>query len=373
MTMLPTGRYRSVRARRGVMLHGVKMMRAPQGYTKEKPLVINGKPYIGGQVIPNTELDKLSKEEKQKLEGPAGGQGQQGQQVQQGKPAQQAAAQPNKQSSGQSQPSQAPAQSGQKNQSEKVQAIIDTLSHGEVLSEKNLGGGVNQTVLLDFGNGKGVFKPSSGEKRCRYSVPVGTYYKREVATYDMAKLMGMSDLVPPTVVREHKGLTGSIQAFVTNAVEAQKKGDGEYKNGKASGGKWNGERDLARAAALDFATLNTDRHDKNWMVHGSGKLFLIDNGLSFPDAHDRPQYGQSMLLEQAIRNRAEIPPEVKQHVAAKAPAILKKLAENGLTEKEIKLTMERLKLLADPSVKTFDDMWGKSKITTVGSLAQLTE
>jgi GNAT superfamily N-acetyltransferase len=48
------------------------MMRAPQGYTKEKPLVINGKPYIGGQVIPSHELEKLSGEEKAKLEDQAG-------------------------------------------------------------------------------------------------------------------------------------------------------------------------------------------------------------------------------------------------------------------------------------------------------------
>src|SRR5262245_21257310 len=47
------------------------IQRAPKGYTKEHPLIINGKKYIGGQVIPNAEIAKLSPADKKKLQQPA--------------------------------------------------------------------------------------------------------------------------------------------------------------------------------------------------------------------------------------------------------------------------------------------------------------
>lgn len=64
--MLPIGKFRLARLCRAD-IYGMKMLRAPQGYTKEKPLVINGKPYIGGQVIPNAEAEKMPEKQKEGL------------------------------------------------------------------------------------------------------------------------------------------------------------------------------------------------------------------------------------------------------------------------------------------------------------------
>lgn len=43
-------------------------VRAPRGFTKEFPFVFKGKPYVGGQYIPSSEIEGASPEEKKKLD-----------------------------------------------------------------------------------------------------------------------------------------------------------------------------------------------------------------------------------------------------------------------------------------------------------------
>jgi hypothetical protein len=42
--------------------------RAPAGYTKQKPLVVNGKPFVGGQWIPDADLENATPEQKKLIE-----------------------------------------------------------------------------------------------------------------------------------------------------------------------------------------------------------------------------------------------------------------------------------------------------------------
>ncbi len=77
-------------------------------------------------------------------------------------------------------------------------------------------GNMNEVMLVTFRDStKGVYKPKSGEDAdLRAMIPVGTYYLRERAAYEVDKFFGLS-LVPPTVIRE-EGVSsgiGSIQKF----------------------------------------------------------------------------------------------------------------------------------------------------------------
>ena len=161
-----------------------------------------------------------------------------------------------------------------------------------ISSKKNLGGGISKTELVTFGDGsKGVFKPASGEyMNFNPAIKSGTQTEREVGAWEVAKLVGMQDIVQPTVKRTINGEVGSVQKFANGQVA---------KNVQNGATEYDGDRDLARAAAFDYVLGNTDRHTGNWLVENpnqqAAKLHLIDHGLSFP------AYGNGGLSSQFVR------------------------------------------------------------------------
>jgi hypothetical protein len=63
-----------------------------------------------------------------------------------------------------------------------------------------------------------VYKPLRGESPL-WDFPDGSLYKREVAAYELAKLLGWT-FVPPTVVREGPEGIGSLQVFVRHDTQS---------------------------------------------------------------------------------------------------------------------------------------------------------
>ncbi len=126
-------------------------------------------------------------------------------------------------------------------------------------SPRRLGGGINETYTIEFQNGdKAVFK-------------VADDINHEVAAGRIAKLVGMQDLVKPSVIRVIEGKTGSLMAWT----------DGEVAKNVQRDKKFDGKDDMFRAAAFDYVIGNEDRHEKNWIVNGD-KIGLIDHGIVFP-------------------------------------------------------------------------------------------
>ncbi len=115
-----------------------------------------------------------------------------------------------------------------------------------------------------------IYKPQRGE-RPLWDFPSGTLGRREVATYLVAEAVGWG-LVPPTVLREGPYGSGSVQLF----VEAQEEihfftiqDDARYAD------------DLRRLAALDVICNNADRKAGHCLVDVDGRLWAIDNALTF--------------------------------------------------------------------------------------------
>ncbi len=100
---------------------------------------------------------------------------------------------------------------------------------------------------------------------------------------------------------------------------------------------YDGEKDLARAAAFDFLIGHTDRHTGNWMVK-EGKLRLIDNGLAFATVPPKP-HGNYMFNMEARHKNLKVPEEVANWDGEKIGAALKKA---GIEGEAIKLVKERL-------------------------------
>jgi hypothetical protein len=160
-----------------------------------------------------------------------------------------------------------------------VQTAESNLSSSKILSSTDLGGGMNSTTLVELDTGEqAVFKVENVDAGViRTNIEPGYDAEREAGAWEVAKIVGMDDLVVPTVIREIDGENGSLSLFVDGLVAKDARLTEQY----------DGPEGLARAAMFDFVIGNEDRHKGNWLVttedSGETRLRLIDHGLSFPD------------------------------------------------------------------------------------------
>ncbi len=132
----------------------------------------------------------------------------------------------------------------------------------------------NATLLVTVRHGElaslAIYKPERGEAPLWDFAP-GTLGKREVATYLVCEALGWG-LVPPTVLRDGPVGPGSVQLF----IDARE--DSHYFTIRGSG---NHVDDLMRLAAFDAVTNNADRKSGHCLLDREGRLWAIDNALTF--------------------------------------------------------------------------------------------
>ncbi len=133
--------------------------------------------------------------------------------------------------------------------------------------------GSNYTFLVtlsgaDSGRSAAVYKPRSGEAPL-YDFPDNTLYKREYAAYLVSQALGWN-MVPPTIIRDGPHGVGSVQLF----IEAdQRVHYFVFKDRQLA--------EVKKIAAFDFVTNNADRKAGHCLEDYDGKIWLIDNGLTF--------------------------------------------------------------------------------------------
>jgi uncharacterized repeat protein (TIGR03843 family) len=125
-------------------------------------------------------------------------------------------------------------------------------------------------ACLDGRTTRAVYKPGRGE-RPLWDFPAGIY-RREVAAYELSRALGW-DLVPLTLEREDGPLgPGSLQRFIEADFEQHYftlLDDDRHHD------------TLRRLCAFDIVANNTDRKGGHVLVDGDGRLWAIDNALSF--------------------------------------------------------------------------------------------
>jgi hypothetical protein len=114
---------------------------------------------------------------------------------------------------------------------------------------------------------RAIYKPARGE-RPLWDFPRQTLHLREVAAYVVSAALGDS-LVPPTTLRDGPHGPGSMQLFIHGAGEAAEI------SGPAI------ETQLRALAALDVLLNNADRKRAHLLLGDNGRLYGIDNALSF--------------------------------------------------------------------------------------------
>lgn len=153
---------------------------------------------------------------------------------------------------------------------------ISLLQDGEIVSNDLIPRGSNYTFLVRLiQNGPAgqisclaVYKPRNGEIPL-YDFPIGTLYKRELASYIVSCFLGWPN-VPPTVIREGPHGVGSIQLFVDfqqnyNYFNLRDQLPNEFR----------------RIALFDILANNADRKAGHCLMDSHNQLWSIDHGLNF--------------------------------------------------------------------------------------------
>ena len=157
--------------------------------------------------------------------------------------------------------------------------VLRILSEGEIDIEGLIPWSSNATLLVTVRDEElgllAVYKPQRGE-RPLWDFAYGTLPLREVAAYLVSDALGWG-LVPPTVLREGPHGLGSVQFFVHAREEEHFftiRDDPAYAD------------DLKRLATFDVIANNADRKSGHCLIDEQGRLWAIDNALTF---HDEPK------------------------------------------------------------------------------------
>ncbi len=153
--------------------------------------------------------------------------------------------------------------------------VLEILATAEAVDAAVLAAGSNYVYLLtlrhpDAGDGYAIYKPRRGEAPLS-DFPDGTLYKREVAAYLISEALGW-DLIPPTIVRE-EGLGGGVGALQLFIEHDPSQHYFTIKDERPN--------EMRRVAAFDWLTNNADRKGGHCLIDKNGRLWCIDQGLTF--------------------------------------------------------------------------------------------
>jgi hypothetical protein len=115
---------------------------------------------------------------------------------------------------------------------------------------------------------RAVYKPGRGESPL-WDFAAGTLYRREVAAYELSKVLGWPR-IPPTVVRQDAPHgVGAVQLF----IEA----DGRHFLGANKAGR----ETWLQVALFDVIANNADRKSGHCLFDAQDNVWVIDHGLTF--------------------------------------------------------------------------------------------
>lgn len=218
-------------------------------------------------------------------------------------------------------------------------ALILALQQGKCQLEGQFVAGSNATFLAHISaNGESlpvVYKPTRGE-RPLWDFPTGSLTRREVAAYQVSRLLGW-ELVPPTVLRRSGPAGGgSVQLYIPHQPE-----DHFFNFSPAD------QERLRPVVLLDVLINNADRKSGHVFLDAERRIWLIDHGLCF---HREEKLRTVLWLFAGTPVPPELLADLKHLVDQLAPdspawLALKKL----IRPSEIRAMLRRaLALLAEP-------------------------
>ena len=220
--------------------------------------------------------------------------------------------------------------------SDPTERLLADLPELEVLGL--LRGASNYTFLARLGPHPpaglmAVYKPARGESPL-WDFEAGTLYRREVAAYELSKVLGWPS-IPPTVVRqEGPHGVGAVQLF----IDADRR---HYLDEQSSR-----QKTWARVALFDVIANNADRKSGHCLFDADDHVWVIDHGLTFHVDHKLRTVIWDFSGE-------PMPPELcgdveRALIDVEKGGLAKKLAEL-LRPGEVRVLKRRLRGVLDPS------------------------
>jgi uncharacterized repeat protein (TIGR03843 family) len=150
---------------------------------------------------------------------------------------------------------------------------LEFLSRGEISIKGRMPWSSNVTLLAELTdgerNGLAVYKPGRGERPLWDFPP--QLFRREVAAYRLSQALGWG-LVPPTVLRDGPLGEGSLQLFIQADFEQHYLTLLESPEHREQ---------LQRICLFDLLSNNADRKSGHCLLGPDGRIYAIDNGLTF--------------------------------------------------------------------------------------------
>jgi len=203
-----------------------------------------------------------------------------------------------------------------------------------------------------------VYKPARGESPL-WDFPAGTLYQREVAAYELSKVLGWPR-IPPTVVRERgpHGI-GALQLFVDaddrhflSEQASQREappGDGKTSPPAPPSGEEYGpaaRRTWLRIALFDVIANNADRKSGHCLFDAQDRVWVIDHGLTF---HTNPKLRTVIWNFSGEPLPADLCGDLEHALISLEKGKLAELLEPLLSPAEVRLLKRRLRGVLEPS------------------------
>jgi hypothetical protein len=113
-----------------------------------------------------------------------------------------------------------------------------------------------------------VYKPARGESPL-WDFEIGSLYRREVAAYELSKVLGWPRIPPTVVRRQGPHGVGAVQLF----IDADRRHFLDEQSARR--GTW------AQVALFDVITNNADRKSGHCLFDANDEVWVIDHGLTF--------------------------------------------------------------------------------------------
>jgi hypothetical protein len=178
---------------------------------------------------------------------------------------------------------------------------------------------------------KVVYKPARGESPL-WDFPAGSLYRREVAAYQLSKVLGWPR-IPPTVVRESgpHGV-GAVQLFID--------ADGRHFLSEQAS-----QRDTwLRIALFDVITNNADRKSGHCLFDPDDHVWVIDHGLTF---HTDPKLRTVIWDFAGEALPGDLCSDLEGALIALERGNLREILEPLLSPAEVRLLKRRLRGVLD--------------------------
>jgi hypothetical protein len=227
----------------------------------------------------------------------------------------------------------------------------DFLLNAKVVNSKRMNKGITRPYQLTLSNGTLVhdaefqpvdeYKPVMQFDNGKTEINFRDSYKYNIAAFELAKLVGLSDLMPVTVERKWEGKTGALSWWLPVKMEEKKRRRSHLNPPDAAA--WYNQMDKIKA----FIQLvyNTDWNQENVLISEDWHLWMIDFTRSF----------RLFTTLEEPKSLSRCDRQLLQKLRKLDAAELEQKTKNWLNIDEIKAVMAR----RDKIVVLFEDLIAK--------------